>query len=249
VTGSLASRGIRAVVLDIEGTTTPIAFVHTVLFSYVRTHLAQFLRTPANAALVSSVAAQLAREHDDDRNTGENPPPWSQDSDAETRRSVEAYVGWLMDRDRKSPGLKELQGHIWQQGYDAGTLRGTVYDDVPMAMRRWHAAGLAIAIYSSGSAQAQRQLFQSIPAGDLTPLISQFFDTGVGPKRSPDSYGRIAEVLSVDPGAIMFVSDVIDELAAARAAGFVVVLALRPGNPAVTDARAYESVTTFEDFL
>jgi 2,3-diketo-5-methylthio-1-phosphopentane phosphatase len=247
VSGPLASRGIRAVVLDIEGTTTPIAFVHEVLFSYARDHLGAFLRAPANAAIVDTAIAQLAGEHRADLSRGERPPPWNDVSRDAQVLAVEAYAGWLMDRDRKSPGLKALQGHIWQHGYEAGALTGVVYDDVPVALRRWHAGGLTIAIYSSGSARAQRQLFRSTPAGDLTPLISHFFDTAVGPKRSPDSYGRIAGILGVDPGAILFVSDVVEELAAARAAGFAVVLSVRPGHRVDIGAGSSESVTTFDE--
>jgi enolase-phosphatase E1 len=150
-----------------------------------------------------------------------------------------------MDRDRKSPGLKLAQGLIWEDGYQGGELRGQVYDDVPPAMRAWRDAGLDIAIYSSGSELAQRRLFESVPDGNLTPMIRAFFDTRVGAKVEPASYVRIAEALGRAPGEILFVSDVTRELAAARAAGLQVVLSLRPGNATQADAAAYRAIRSF----
>ena len=238
-----ADRGIRVVLLDIEGTTTPIAFVHEVLFPFARAHLAEFLRAHADDARVDEVRRLLAREHADDLAPGREVPPAAgfDSSDA-----IAPYVTWLMDRDRKSPGLKLLQGQIWEDGYRAGQLRGQVYPDVPTAIRRWHEAGLRIAIYSSGSELAQRRLFESTPYGDLTPLLSGFFDTTVGAKVASDSYGRIASALGVPPAAIMFVSDVTKELTAARAAGVQVVLSVRPGNSPQADAEAFETVQSFD---
>jgi enolase-phosphatase E1 len=147
-----------------------------------------------------------------------------------------------MDRDRKSPGLKRLQGQIWEIGYRAGELRGDVFPDTAPAIRRWRAQGIDVAIYSSGSVLAQRHLFESTPAGDLTGLIRAFFDTAVGPKTASDSYIRIAQALGHEPSRILFVSDVTAELSAARAAGFQVRLSVRPGNPSQADAAAYELV-------
>ena len=152
-----------------------------------------------------------------------------------------------MDRDRKSPGLKLLQGLIWEAGYRAGELRGQVYPDVPPAIRRWRAAGLRVAIYSSGSELAQRRLFESTEHGDLTPLLSGFFDTGVGAKVASDSYARIAAALDVPPAAILFVSDVTRELTAAREAGLQVVLSIRPGNSAQPGSEAFERIESFDE--
>ena len=151
-----------------------------------------------------------------------------------------------MDRDRKSPALKELQGHIWERGYQEGRLRGQVYPDVPAAIRRWRDAGLVVAIYSSGSELAQRRLFESTEHGDLTPVLSAFFDTRVGPKMESESYTRIAERLGLRPNEILFISDVTKELAAARGAGLAAILSVRPGNPVQPDSDQYEQVQTFE---
>ncbi len=243
----LAARGVRAVLLDIEGTTTPIAFVHHVLVPYARAHLDGWLDHAAGSAAFTSITSQLSEEHAADRARGEPVPPWRADSTAETRASVETYAGWLMDRDRKSPGLKHLQGLIWEQGYQAGLLRGEVFADVPVALRRWRDGGAAIAIFSSGSELAQRRLFQSTPYGDLTPLISRFFDTAVGPKRDAASYRHIAAELDRPPGDILFVSDVVDELAAAEAAGHQTLLSLRPGNPVQAGVARFATIHTFDE--
>ena len=135
-----------------------------------------------------------------------------------------------MDRDRKSPGLKLLQGRIWERGYRTGELAGKVFPDVAPALRRWRDAGVTVAIYSSGSELAQRLLFGSTGEGDLTKLLSRFFDTAVGPKVSPDSYRRIAGDLGERPDEVLFVSDVTAELDAADAAGCQARLCVRPGN-------------------
>jgi len=235
--------GIRVVLLDIEGTTTPIAFVHETLFTFAREQLDEFLAVHWHEPAVQAIARTLADEHGAE---SDHTTEWSDTPDDERRTSVARYVRWLMDRDRKSPGLKELQGLIWEDGYRAGQLRGIVWDDVPVAMKRWREAGLRIAIYSSGSVRAQRLLFESTAQGDLTPMIAGFFDTRAGAKLAPDSYGRIAAALGVTPAGMCFVSDVAGELQAAATAGCRVVLSSRPGNPAQSGVEAFPVVTSFE---
>jgi enolase-phosphatase E1 len=234
--------GITAVLLDIEGTTTPIAFVHDRLFPFARARAGDFLRKHWDTARVRDVVETLAEEQAADVQAGAQPPPWGP-----APEPVEAYVRWLMDRDRKSPGLKELQGWIWEGGYLDGLLKSEVFADTPRAIRRWRDAGLDVAIYSSGSALAQRLLFGHTAQGDLTPLLSGFFDTSVGSKRSADSYSRIAQQLGRAPGAILFISDVTAELRAAKAAGMQALLSVRPGNPPQEDASDFESVSSFDD--
>ena len=179
--------------LDIEGTTTPIAFVTDTLFPYARARLVSFLSREGRADEASAFLAE-------------------------------------MDRDSKSTELKAVQGRIWEDGYRSGELTGTVFDDVPRAFGRWQSAGTPIAIFSSGSVLAQQWLFRRSSAGDLTPFISQYFDTEVGPKRDPASYARIAATVALPPSSITFVSDVVGELDAARAAGMQTIMSLRPGN-------------------
>ena len=238
--------GIEVVLLDIEGTTTPIAFVHQRLFGYVRERLDSFLLMSWPAPAVQAAARQLGDEYRHDTDSADR-PAWTGSTEKDARQSVAAYVRWLMDRDRKSPGLKALQGLVWHDAYTSGTLRGEVFPDVPPAMKRWHAAGLRIAIYSSGSELAQRLLFASTGAGDLTSLIDAFFDTAVGGKKQADSYRKIAATLGCATSAILFLSDVTEELSAAREAGCAVRLCVRAGNTPQRDADRFHSIATFDD--
>jgi enolase-phosphatase E1 len=236
VTAGATTSDWSAILLDIEGTTTPITFVHQVLFPYARRRLGVFASAHRGDAEVVEAIARLRGEHAADRSAGREPPAWPHEPGVD---GLVAYLEWLMDQDRKSPGLKTLQGLIWEAGYSRGELRGLVFGDVPGAMRRWHAAGKKIAIYSSGSVLAQRRLFQTTADGDLTTIIDGMFDTSVGAKVDHGSYERIAAALDVRADRILFVSDVTAELAAARQAGFHVRLAIRPGNAPQADASRY----------
>jgi len=246
VTVRLAERGVTAVLLDIEGTTTPIAFVHDVLFPFARARLASWLTGAVGTTDFTAIAAQLESERQADQSSGGALPDWRTDDAASLAASLAAYASWLMDRDRKSPGLKTLQGLIWEEGYQAGLLRGEVFPDVPRALRRWRARAIDVAIYSSGSALAQRRLFESTPDGDLTGHFSGFFDTSVGGKRDRSSYSRIAGALGRPPGHVLFISDVEAELEAADAAGLQAVLSVRPGHapagPSFVAVRSFDEV-------
>lgn len=226
---------MNAVLLDIEGTTTPLSFVHDVLFPYARAHLHAFLANGISGDMSREIEAELAVERNADERRGEHPPA-----------GTSSYLEWLMDRDRKSPVLKRLQGLIWERGYDAGVLRGQVFPDVPAALRRWRDAGRLVAIYSSGSELAQRRLFASTEFGDLTPFLTAFFDTRVGPKTAPESYRHIADALEIATHDLLFLSDVTAELSAARIAGGQVKLVVRPGNVPQPGATAFESIEHFE---
>lgn len=159
--------------------------------------------------------------------------------------SVAAYVRWLIDRDRKSTGLKSLQGKMWEEGYRAGELLGVVFPDVPPALERWRRQGLDIAIFSSGSVQAQRDLFAHSTAGNLTRFIRAYFDTTTGPKTAAHSYARIAATLERAPSEVLFLSDVGAELDAARAAGMQTALCIR--SPEVAPSSGHPVVHTFDD--
>jgi enolase-phosphatase E1 len=210
---------VRGILLDIEGTTTPIAFVHDVLFSYARDHVREFLQANADKEEVWADVALLHDEHADDVSKGRNPPPLVAD-----------YVEWLIALDRKSTGLKSLQGKIWRQGYEDGSLKSQVFADVAPAFERWHARGLSINIFSSGSVLAQKLLFAHTEFGDLTRFIDDYFDTNVGKKGEVGSYTRIAKKMGLAAAEILFVSDVVEELDAAHDAGMKVLLSIRPGN-------------------
>lgn len=236
------------VLLDIEGTTTPIAFVHETLFPFARMRLSDWWIRHHDEVAATTIASALALEHRAEVGAGcaVDLPGWRDATAADLARSVVAFAEWLMDRDRKSPGLKQLQGLIWEEGYQAGLLRGIVYDDVPRAMRRWRSHGLAVAIYSSGSELAQRRLFESTSHGDLTPLLAGFFDTRVGAKTDASSYRAIAAALGRRPDEMLFVSDVVAELEAARSAGCDTRLSVRPGNVQQASADRCEAVTSFD---
>ena len=236
MTFRLREHGVDLVLLDIEGTTTPMAFVYEVLFPYARARLSTHLRAHASDDRLRDVVAMLRVEWLEDARQGEEPPEWAlADLPAAAR-----YLDWLMDRDRKSPALKRIQGEIWQAGFASGELRGDLFPDVAPAFARWKDEGIWIAIYSSGSVLAQRLMF-----GDLVSSITRFFDTGVGPKRSSDSYRQIASELRREPRKILFVSDVTEELNAAREAGMQVLLAVRPGNRPAEGT--FEGVSSFDE--
>ncbi len=223
---------LRAILLDIEGTTTPIAFVHDVLFSYARDHVREFLA--ANPA--TEDIALLREEHSLDVSDA---PPLTDEIE-----SIAAYVEWLIKLDRKSTALKSLQGKIWRQGYQDGSLKSQVFADVAPAFARWRERGLKISIFSSGSVLAQQLLFAHTEVGDLTPYIDSYFDTKVGKKGDAESYRKIAEALDTPAHEILFISDIGAELDAAHQAGMRTLLSVRPGNS--DQPQVYPSIRTFD---
>jgi enolase-phosphatase E1 len=237
----------RAILLDIEGTTTPIAFVFDVLFPYARTHLREHLLRHAADPALARIVDRLKAEHAADHTAGQPVPRWTDASADAQRESAAVYVEWLMDRDRKSTPLKELQGWIWEEGYRRRELASEVFSDVVTALERWTARGLRVAIFSSGSVRAQRLLFEHAPAGDLGRFLSGYFDTTIGAKVDPLSYRRIAEEMNLPPSAVLFVSDVTRELDAAREAGMQTRLSIRPRNPPGPSGHGHVSVTSFDE--
>jgi enolase-phosphatase E1 len=233
------------ILLDIEGTTTPIDFVYKTLFPFARARVKDYLSRNWDAAEIQAELAQLRAEHSADAAQGLNPPELEGESSIERIDSTVAYIHWLMDRDRKSTPLKAIQGRIWEEGYQAGELFGEVFDDVPPAFARWRRQNKLICIYSSGSALAQKLLFAHTTAGALTNYIYRYFDTTIGHKIEADSYRRIAEELRFAPADVVFISDAIAELDAARAAGMKTILALRPGNRAVEPPINHPTVDSF----
>jgi enolase-phosphatase E1 len=219
----------RAILTDIEGTTSSIAFVHLVLFPYARARLADY---------VTAHAARLAPLLDEVRALAGDPA-------LGTQGCIAQLLAW-QDEDAKIGPLKQIQGMIWAQGYAQGTLKGHVYGDAVAGLRRWHAMGLVLAVYSSGSVAAQKLLFGQSDFGDLTPLFSGWFDTAVGGKREVASYRAIAAALGLAPGEILFLSDMAAELDAAGAAGFQVTLLARGDTPAPA---GHPLVTTFDTIL
>jgi enolase-phosphatase E1 len=221
---------VRTILLDIEGTTTPLDFVHHILFPYARSHVKQFLEQQGSSENVRADLTALYQEHLADVRAGLRPPALDYDSPQSDLESMVAYIEWLMARDRKSTALKSLQGKIWEEGYQSGKLLAPVFDDVPGALRRWQEQKRSIVIFSSGSVLAQRLLFAHTSYGDLTPYISEYFDTTIGAKTDAGSYQKIALTLERLPHEIVFVSDTTAELDAAKTTAFQVLLCERIGN-------------------
>jgi enolase-phosphatase E1 len=245
VSVSLTALEVRALLLDIEGTTTPIEFVHQVLFPYARAHAAEYLARNQDSAGVLEALALLR----DERAAEVRLKPDTTYVPPDSTYVVLEYVDSLMDRDKKSPGLKALQGLIWQDGYTSGELRGQVYPDVVPAVERWRARGLDIYIYSSGSVLAQQLLFGSTEAGDLTAFLKGYFDTAVGPKVSPDSYRVIAARIHVPPQEILFVSDVGGELDAARTGGMRTALCVRGSGDGPPGSASHPVIRSFAEIV
>ncbi|KAB8317074.1 acireductone synthase [Tolypothrix campylonemoides VB511288] len=194
---------MRAILTDIEGTTSSISFVKDVLFPYARRALPGFVKARGQEPGVRRWLDMVATD------------AGCVCTDATI---VEVLQGWI-DQDRKHTALKALQGMIWADGYRGADFTAHLYPDAAEALPRWHAAGLPLYVYSSGSVPAQRLFFGHSDAGDLTPLFSGWFDTEVGGKRESDSYRRIVEAIGVPAGDVLFLSDVVEELDAAREAG------------------------------
>jgi len=195
---------IKAVLTDIEGTTSAVSFVFEVLFPYAAEHLPDFIRQHATEP---AVAIQVQAVRDD-----------SAEPRADIERVIDILMGWIAE-DRKATPLKALQGMVWEQGYQAGQLKGHVYPDAVEALKRWHQEGYALFVYSSGSIQAQQLIFGCSEAGDLSPLFSGYFDTTSGPKRDPQSYRTITAAMGFPAEQILFLSDIVEELDAAQQAG------------------------------
>lgn len=194
----------KVILTDIEGTTSSIAFVHEVLFPYARKALPAFLKTHRQEPEVQAQIQAVAMEAGCDPN--------------DLSIITATLLSW-MDADRKVTALKALQGMIWKTGYEDGSLVSHLYPDALAELPRWHAAGIRLAVYSSGSVPAQKLLFGHTPDGDLQPLFSAWFDTRVGGKRETDSYRKIVEKLGEAAQDILFLSDIAEELDAAAAAG------------------------------
>ena len=230
---------VEAVLVDIEGTTTSISFVYDVLFPYAERRLATFCSQPEPGPELAEAIARLRCDHAD-----------------ETRQGVDLgfpdfgngapYALYLMRRDRKSTGLKLLQGLIWDEGYRSGVLRAHVFPDVPKALQAWTRLGIRLRVFSSGSVRAQKLLFAHTEEGDLSPLFEGFHDTKTGSKQEPASYRVIAEAFCLPSESILFLSDVRGELDAASEAGLRTGLLRRPGNRPV-DAGPHPSHRSFEE--
>ncbi len=206
---------IKAIITDIEGTTSSLSFVKETLFPYARERMATFISDHSSHEDVAPLLAAV-REH------------CQQDAMSITA-IINQLLAWI-DADEKVTPLKQLQGMIWQAGYAQGDFKGHIYADAVDALRAWQGQGLMLCVYSSGSVQAQKLLFAHTAYGDLTPLFSAYFDTKTGGKKASDSYQAIAQAIDITPAQILFLSDIVAELDAANAAGLQACQLARPGE-------------------
>jgi enolase-phosphatase E1 len=213
----------RCVLLDIEGTVAPVAFVTDVMFPFARAHVPAFLKTtwnePRTREAVGAIARDMGYAGYDDWFS-----PAHADDPVSRQQTIIETVFELMDKDAKMTGLKLLQGLVWRSGFESGELVAKLFKDVVPALHRWKESGLKLAIYSSGSVEAQRLFFGHTSEGNLLGLFSGFFDTTSGNKKSSDSYRTIAATLGAGPEQICFISDIAEELDAAHDAGMITLL-------------------------
>jgi enolase-phosphatase E1 len=221
---------IKAIITDIEGTTTSISFVLDVLFPYAREHMAEYIRQHRQDQIVREQLVLVSKD------SGK-----SLDED----QAVTQLLAW-MDEDRKITPLKVLQGLIWEHGYRQHHFNGHIYEDVPRNLHRWHEQGLALYVYSSGSVHAQQLLFANTAYGDLTGLFSGYFDTRIGNKRESISYERIVNQIGFLAQEHLFLSDIEQELEAAELAGLRTLLLVREGDK---QAGKYQQVRNFDQIV
>jgi len=206
---------IKAIVTDIEGTTSSILFVKDVLFPYARASLADYVRNHLDDPQVKPLLDDVCKE------VGSN---------LSTEQIIAQLIQWI-DEDKKVTPLKSLQGMIWEAGYRQGDFKGHLYPDAAANLKAWKDQGLDLYIYSSGSVYAQKLLFAHTEYGDLTPLFSGYFDTHIGGKKEQQSYDNIAGQLAIPAEQLLFLSDIKEELDAAKAAGFKTIWLVRNNTP------------------
>lgn len=207
----------RAIITDIEGTTSRISFVTDILFPYAAAHLPGFIRQHQQLPAVVSELAQVRK--------------LMAEPEADLECCITQLLAWLA-ADQKVTPLKTLQGMVWAEGYQSGAFTGHIYADVAAKLADWHSQGIKLYVYSSGSVAAQKLLFQYSDAGDITPLFSGYFDTRIGAKRDVSAYAAILQQLQLPPRQVLFLSDVTAELDAASELGISTVQLIREGQRA-----------------
>lgn len=214
---------MKYILTDVEGTTTSISFVHEVLFPYATFKLRSFvyksLDNPEVKKILEETVKTAREESDKSINMDE---------------ACDLLLFWIKT-DRKHPALKNLQGLIWEEGYASREIKGHVYADVPKALATWKQNGITLGVYSSGSVKAQHLIFEYSEAGNLRPFFSQYFDTAIGHKKEVSSYANIAKELKLNPSVILFLSDIKEELDAARESGMITTQLLRLDNVVLGD--------------
>lgn len=242
---------VTVILLDIEGTTTPIAFVKDVLFPYIKENVKEYLQTHWEEEECQQDVSLLRKQAEEDAHLdGAVPIPVASGSDLQQMiQAVVDNVYWQMSHDRKTTALKQLQGHMWKAAFTAGRMKAEFFADVVPAVRRWREAGMKVYIYSSGSVEAQKLLFGHSTEGDILELIDGHFDTKIGHKVDSESYRKIADSIGCSTNNILFLTDVTVEASAAEEADVHVAVVVRPGNAGLTDDEKtyYNLITSFSE--
>lgn len=240
----------KAIICDIEGTTSSISFVKDVLFPYALKNVEEYLKTHWNEDATKTVVAALREQADEDKKAEVEgvvtiPAEDSEDIIPDIVKNVE----WQMSLDRKTGALKTLQGLVWAKGYKDGSIKGHVYEDVKKALEQWNEGGRKVYIYSSGSVDAQKMLFEHSEQGDLVKYLSGYYDTKIGAKQEKDSYEAILKKVEVSGEDALFLTDIVAEAKAAKEAGLNVVLLDRPGNAELSeeDRKEFPVISSFSD--
>jgi len=234
----------KHLLLDIEGTTTPISFVKETLFPYAFAQADTYLSNHWDEVAIQDIVRDLIAQGLAD---GLSIAQFAADTKENGVASITEYVRDCIKGDRKISPLKKLQGMMWKDGYTSGELQGAVYEDVPRNLDRLAAAGASVSIYSSGSKQAQQLLFRHSTQGDLRSKLSCYFDTKVGQKQEADSYAEILLTLGAEsPRDVLFVTDILAEGVAASEAGLQVLISVRPGNAPITESHCFRTITSFD---
>ena len=223
---------ISHLLLDIEGTTCPVNFVSDILFPYASANITQFVEENYQEASTAKILQNALDEYNNDREWHKKSPQKRHLTDSsEDRTNLCNYFLHLISIDKKSTSLKDLQGKIWKKGYIDGDITSCLFPETADCLQQWAADRLTLAVYSSGSIEAQQLLYQHTNNGDLTALFSHWFDTHTGPKKTRDSYAQICQIMHVVPHKVLFVSDSGDECDAAEQAGVQTLFSKRAGNP------------------
>lgn len=219
-------KNVKGILVDIEGTTTPVSFVYDTLFPYAKAKLEVTCEQITPKSPFYHIIELLKNEYEEEKQIVSDLPEFGNGA---------PYCHYLMTQDRKSTGLKKLQGIIWEEGYVAGEIKGQIFEDVPLVIKTWQTNKISVRIYSSGSILAQKLLFGYTDYGNLNVYFDGNYDTETGSKKEVDSYRKIANDFSLFPENILFLSDVVEELDAAFKAGLQVGLMVRPGNKPVKE--------------
>ncbi|XP_035774433.1 enolase-phosphatase E1-like [Anopheles albimanus] len=240
----------KSIICDVEGTTTSISFVKETLFPYALKNAEEYLRQNWSEDATKTVVKALREQADEDKKADLEGVISIPAEDSESIiPDVVKNVEWQMSQDRKTGSLKTLQGLVWAKGYKDGTIKGHVYDDVQKAFEQWTESGRKVYIYSSGSVEAQKLLFEHSEQGNLLKYLTGHYDTKVGGKREKESYQSIVKNIDVSAEDVLFLTDIVEEAKAAKEAGLNVVLLERPGNAELSedDRKEFAVIKTFSD--